>query len=127
MVDNSLEVDLGKARERREIPIEEREPVVVVLQVQIPSHALGELVDETELAMVVASADAVEYRGRDLEPEGLTCLFDDRDLELNPSADNLELDYRLVREQLVLDDIARHLSVHRAKLVARPDPATLSR
>src|ERR1035438_4518670 len=93
------EVDLGKARERREIAVEEREPVVVVLHVQVAPHALGQLVDETELAVVVASAHAVEDRGGDLEPERLTCLLDDRDLELDPAADNLQLDHRLVREQ----------------------------
>ena len=77
--------------------------------------------------MVVASAHSVEDRGGDLEPEWLTCLLDDRDLELNSAADNPELDDRLVREQLVLDDVTGHLSVHRAKLVARPDPETFSR
>jgi hypothetical protein len=77
--------------------------------------------------MVVASADAVEDGGRHLEPEWLTCLLDDRDLELDATADNLEFHYGLVREQLVLDDVARHPSVHRAKLVARPDPETFSR
>ena len=75
LVDDPLEVDLGKAGEGREIAVEEREPVVVVLHVQVPPHALWKLVDEAELAVVVASADAVEDRGGDLEPEGLTCLL----------------------------------------------------
>ena len=48
-------------------------------------------------------------------------------VELHPAADDLEVDDGLVREQLVLDDVARHLAVHRAKLVTRPDPETLSR
>ena len=127
LVDHPLEVHFRETRERREVAVEEREPVVVVLHVQVAPQPLGQLVDEAELAVVVASAHAVEDRGRDLEPERLTCLLDDRDLELDATADNLELDDRLVREQLVFDDIAGHLSVHRAELVARPDPATLSR
>jgi hypothetical protein len=77
--------------------------------------------------MVVTSADAVEDRGRDLEPEGLTCLLEDRDLELYPTTDDLEVNDRLIREQLVLDDVPGDLPVDRAKLVSRPDPGTLSR
>jgi hypothetical protein len=54
-------------------------------------------------------------------------LLEDRDLELYPTADDLEVDDRLVRKQLVLDDVSGHLSVDRAKLVSRPDPGALSR
>ena len=60
-------------------------------------------------------------------PRGSPCLLDDRDLELDPAPDDLELDDRLVGEQLVLDDVAGHLAIHRTELVAGPDPETLSR
>ena len=127
LVDHPLEVDLREPGQRRKVAVEERQPVVVVLQVQAPAHALRQLVDETELAMVVTGAYTVEDRGRDLEPERLTSLFDDRDLELDPAAHDLEIDHGLVREQLVLDDVSGHLPVHRAELVAGPDPGTLRR
>ena len=46
---------------RGEVPVQERQAVVVVLQVQAAAHALGQLVDEAELAVVVARADPVEH------------------------------------------------------------------
>ena len=52
---------LGEAGERGEVAVQEAQPVVVVLQVQAAAHALGQLVDEAELAVVVARADAVEH------------------------------------------------------------------
>ena len=60
-------------------------------------------------------------------PSGSPACFDDRDLELDPAADDLEVDDGLVGEQLVLDDVPGHLPVHRAELVAGPDPGTLCR
>ena len=59
---HALEVGLGEAGERREVPVEERQPVVVVLQVEAGSHPRRELVDEAEGAVVVARADLVEER-----------------------------------------------------------------
>ena len=56
---------------RGEVPVEEREPVVVVLEVQAAPHALGQLVDEAERAVVVAGADAVEDGRGDLDAERL--------------------------------------------------------
>ena len=64
-----LEVGLGEARERREVPVEERQPVVVVLHVQAPAHALRQLVDEAERAVVVARPDLVEHGAGQLEAE----------------------------------------------------------
>ena len=127
LLEHPLEVGLGETGQCREVAVEEREPVVVVLQVQAAAQPLWELVDEAELAVVVAGADAVEYGSGDLEPERLARLLLDRDLELHPSADDLEVHDRLVRQQLVLDDVPGHLAVDRAKLVTRPDSATLSR
>ena len=60
--DHPLEVGLGEAGERGEVPVQERQAVVVVLQVQAAAHALGQLVDEAELAVVVAGAHPVEHR-----------------------------------------------------------------
>ena len=60
--DHPLEVGLGEAGQRGEVPVEERQPVVVVLQVQAAAQARRQLVDEAELAVVVAGADLVEQR-----------------------------------------------------------------
>ena len=74
-VEHPLEVELGEAGERREVPVEEGEPVVVVLQVQAAAHALGQLVDEAERAVVVAGADPVEDGRGHLDPERLARLL----------------------------------------------------
>jgi hypothetical protein len=65
-----FEVGLGEAGEGGEVPVQEAQPVVVVLQVQAAAHALGQLVDEAELAVVVAGAHPVEHRARHLDPSG---------------------------------------------------------
>ena len=68
--DDSLEVGLGEPCQRREVAVEEAEPVVVVLEVQAAAHARWQLVDEAELAVVVAGANPVEHRAGDLAPNG---------------------------------------------------------
>src|SRR3546814_2011494 len=54
---HTLEVGLCEAGEGGEVPVEEAQPVVVVLQVQALPEALRELVDEAELAVVVARSE----------------------------------------------------------------------
>ena len=67
--DHPFQVGLGEAGQRGEVPVEERQAVVVVLQVQAAAHALGQLVDEAELAVVVAGPHPVEHRRVDLDAE----------------------------------------------------------
>ena len=57
---DALRIELREPRERREIPVEEGQAVVVVLEVQAAAHALRKLVDEAERTMVVTRADAIE-------------------------------------------------------------------
>ena len=64
-------VQLRETGQRREVAVEEGQPVVVVLEVEAPPHALGQLVDETERGVVVAGPDPVEDGRRDLDPERL--------------------------------------------------------
>ncbi len=66
-----LEVHLGESGQGGEVAVQERQPVVVVLHRQAAPHALGELVDEAELAVVVARADPVEHGRGDLDAERL--------------------------------------------------------
>ncbi len=84
--DHSFEVALGEAGQRREVAVQEAQPVVVVLQVQASAHALRELVDEAELAVVVARADPVEQRVRDLGAERDAGRLDDLDVDLDALA-----------------------------------------
>ena len=84
--DHPLEVGLGEAGERREVPVQEAQPVVVVLQVQAAAQALRQLVDEAELAVVVARADPVEHGARHLGAERLAGPLGDVDVELEAAA-----------------------------------------
>ena len=73
-----LEVHLGEPGERGEVPVEEREPVVVVLHGEAAAHALGQLVDEAELAVVVTRPDPVEDAPRETSmPSGSPASFCD--------------------------------------------------
>ena len=75
--EDALGVELGEAGQRGEVPVEEGQPVVVVLQVEAAPHALGQLVDEAERAVVVAGADPVEDGRGDLHAERLPRLLVD--------------------------------------------------
>ena len=77
--EDALGIQLGESGEGGEVAVQEREPVVVVLEVEAASHPLGQLVDEAEGAVVVAGADAVEDGRGDLDAERLAGLLVDAD------------------------------------------------
>src|SRR4051812_23536659 len=62
ILEDARDVALFHVRQRREVAVGERQPVVVVANVQRLPEALGESFDEAELAAVSASAN-----GRRLE------------------------------------------------------------
>ena len=125
--EHPLEVGLGEPRERGEVPVEEGEAVVVVLQVEAAAHPLGQLVDEAEGAVVVTGADAVEHRALEVEPEGRARgLVDDHEL-LETAAPKLELHAGLVGLDLVADDVAHRFAVEREELVAGEEPRSVGR
>jgi hypothetical protein len=113
-----FEVGFGEAGERREVPIQEGEAIVVVLDVQALPEPLGELVDEAELAVVVTGPHLVEQGGVDLDAERLVPLTHHRDGDLETPASQLHLEDGLVGEPLVLDDISGDLAAHGDDLVA---------
>ena len=124
LVDDSLGVELGEAGERREVSVEEGEPVVVVLHVQAAAHALGELVDETERTVVVARAYPVEERRGHLQAGRLAGLLLDahrfgQDLSPAPHED---VDLRLVHDLGVGDDVPGHPPVEADELVTCEHP-----
>ena len=120
--DHPLEVGLGEAGERGEVPVEEGEAVVVVLQRQALPHARRQLVDEAERAVVVARAHAVEHRAGEVEAERRARGLLDGHEVLETAAADLELDARLVGLDLVPDDVAHHLAVEREQLVTGEEP-----
>jgi hypothetical protein len=113
-------IELGEPGQRGEVPVQEREPIVVILHVQTPSHALGQLVDEAEGAVVVAGPYAVEHRGGHLDPEGLARLFVDADEARQRCAGAFDHDAEVVGvgQLLEIDDVARLLPVEGEQLIA---------
>ncbi len=118
LADHALEVGLREPGERGEVPVEERQPVVVVLQVEALAHPLGQLMDEAERAVVVAGADAVEDRAGQFDPEGRAIGLVDADDPFETTATQIELNLRSVDLNLVRDHVAHHLPVDREHLVA---------
>ncbi len=116
-----LEVHLGEPGQGGEVAVEEGEPVVVVLQRQAAPHPLRQLVDEAELAVVVAGADPVEEGGGDLGAEGLARLLGHPDGEglVDAAPADHQVEIGLVHQQAVLDDVAGRPSVEEEDLVAR--------
>ena len=111
--EDALGVELGEAGQGGEVPVEEREPVVVVLQVEAAPHALGQLVDEAERAVVVAGADAVEDGRGDLDAERLAGVLVDAHQPGQRRAGAADQDAEVARvgEALEIDDVARLVPV----------------
>ena len=89
---DALEVGLGEPRESREVPVQEAQPIVVVLEVQALAHSGWELVDEAERAVVVARANTVEDRTRHLGAEWLPFDLVDQHREFDTLTRHVELD-----------------------------------
>jgi len=81
--DNPLEVCLGETGQGSEVSVEETQAVVVVFQVQAAAHALGQLMDEAEVTVVVAGSDPVKHGGMNLDADVLAHETFDVDVELN--------------------------------------------
>ena len=123
--DDPLEVGLGEAGQRREVAVQERQAVVVVLEVEAAAHPRRQLVDETELAMVVAGLDPVEQRAVDLDAQRRTGGLVDLDVVTQPATVDFEQQRRLVDQQLILDDVAGNLLVDGEDAVTGRDPGPL--
>ena len=125
--DDPLEVGLGEAGQGGEVPVEEAEPVVVVLEVEALPQPRRQLVDEAELAVVVARAHLVEQRRVDLDAERLAGGLGHLDGELEPAAADVEHQVGLVGQQPPLDDVPGGLAVEADDLVADEQTGPLGR
>ena len=125
--DDPLEVGLREASEGGEVPIQEAQAVVVVLEIEALPEARRELVDEAELAVVVASAHLVEQSGLHVDPEGLPRSLVDLQRELQATAPDIEHRVAIIHEKAPLDDVPRHLAVDRQDLVPNSNPSPVGR
>ena len=118
--EDALRVELGETGQRGEVPVEEGQAVVVVLEVQAPAHPLGQLVDEAERTVVVAGPDPVEDGRGDLDPERLAGRLVDPDQpgQRCTGATHQDAEVARVAEALEIDDVARLVPVQGQELVA---------
>ena len=125
--DDPLQVGFGKAGEGREISVQERQAVIVVFEVEASPHAFRQLVDETELTVVVAGAYAVEYSRVHLDTEVLAVFFSNVEVELQTSAVDRQADLGVIGEHAVFDDVADRLTVDSRQQVANGNATRLGR
>ena len=121
-----LQVSFGEPGQGGEVPVEERQPVVVVLHVQAATESGRKLINEAEFAVVVASANPVKQGAIHLNAQGAPGRLFYIDLALQPSGIQSERDRWLVDEQLILDDVARDTVVDGQDPVARDDAGQIS-
>ena len=114
---HTFEVGFGEAGEGGEVPVQERQPVVVVLLIEAAPQAFGQLVDETELTVVVTRPHLVEQGRVDLDAQRVTMGFADLHREVQPAAPQLDGKVGLVHEQTPLDEVAGDLAVEGDNLV----------
>ena len=117
-----LEVGLGEAGEGGEVPVEERQAVVVVLLVEAAAQTRRQLVDEAEGAVVVAGLEGVEQRRVHLDPERLPGALSMLDRPLEAAAADLQLRVGGVGQHAPADQVAGGLPVDRGDLVAHGQP-----
>ena len=111
--DHPLKVGFGKTSQRGEVAIEKRESVVIVLEVQRAAHALGQLVNKTKIAVVVARTDPVKQSRIDVDTERLTGSFLDFDGHGETATIDFEFEFGLVHQALPLNHIAWILAIER--------------
>ena len=127
--DHTLGVELGEARQGGEVAVEEGQPIVVILEVEALPHALGQLVDEAELAVVVAGADLVEHGGVDSGTQWLAGVLRHANPPIDRSTDasDEQLEVCTIGHLLPLDDIERLRTIDRQHLVAHEEAGQLGR
>ena len=118
--EDALGVEFGETGEGGEVPVEERQPIVIVLEIEASPHAFGQLVDEAEGAVVVTGPNPVEDGRGDLHAEWLPRTLADpyHPGQRRTGAANEDAEVARVAEPLEIDDVARLLSVNAEELVS---------
>lgn len=122
LLNDASKVQFSEAGQRREVSVEEREAVVVVLEVQRLAHPRGKLIDETELAMVVAGLDPIEDRRRESDAQGLTGDLVETNGPVPAFSTDRDFGVRVVDELLVLDHVGRDDPVHGDEFITNRQP-----
>jgi hypothetical protein len=118
LFDNPLVIGVIHRRQRDEIPVRKREPVIVVLVIERATHTLGLLVDKTEDAVVLADLDLPLLELQAQVAAGLVVDQEPVDLVV---ARNLQLQPVIGGMEPVVDNILDRLAVDRAQDISFAD------
>ena len=118
LIHNPGEVEFREPRKGREVAVQEGQPVVVVLEVERLPHPGGKLIDEAELAMVVACLHPVEDRRIEPQSDRRSLRLRHLDRHFEAPAAQQQLDVCFVYELLVVDHVGRPDAVDREQLIA---------
>ncbi|CAB4540865.1 unannotated protein [freshwater metagenome] len=119
---NALKVCLCESSEGGEVSVEERQPVVVVFQVEASTHARRKLVDKAELAVVIAGSDLVEYGGINLYAERCTRRLDDIKREFEAIPQQVKRDLGLIGQHSIFNNVAHWAAINSKHLIAGKNP-----
>lgn len=122
LCDGALKVGLCEARQRGVVAIQERQPIVVVLEIQTLSQARRQLIDEAELTVVVTRSDLVKEGRVHFDPDRTAYVAVDVDIEMQTIAENLERHFGFIDERSVLKNVTWLFARDADKLVADRDP-----
>ncbi len=126
LLDDAVDVLVGEVRERDEVPLQKREAVVVVAEVERRTHVLGEHRHEAEGAGVLADVDLVEEDVCEVDTPAFREVALEHDVaRVSLGVDDLQLDHVLVGEPLPVDDIEQLDPVGRDDHVAGNESAAL--
>ncbi|CAB4699497.1 unannotated protein [freshwater metagenome] len=124
---NTLKIGLGESREGSEIPVKERESVIIVLEVQAAPHPRRKLVDEAKLAVVIAGAHLIKHRGIDLYTQRSARRLQHVEGQLQPIPEQIKRDFGLIGQHPVLNDVANRSTIHSDDLISGEDPKQVCR
>ena len=118
----ALNLTVGKVRHGDVITQKKAQACVVVLEIHRAAHALGQLIDKAEHAVVCAAAGLVHEVGLKLEPEILSLGLRHMHGVLEPlGRAHGDADLRVVAEELVVEHIDDLLAVYGKQRIADTD------
>ena len=121
-VDDALDLAVREVGQRDVVAVEERQPVVVVLDVEALAEALRQLVDEAEHALVGACRDLRRLRRLALETEVPAPLPLEHDRARASRPVDVDRELLLPGLDVEVDQVPETLPVHPQEPIARLEP-----
>ena len=119
---NPVDVGISQIRQRNEIAVEERQPVIIVFDRQRLSHIGRNHVDKTEHAMIFALTNAVETRAIKFNAQFLINVFVERyQFPATVGVLDKKLNLLIGKRKTQIDDVNRIVVVDREDRISRAE------